>query len=233
MGHKHALYYQIFCWINWLIVLVVHLVDWKKNSNKSSKYLLVIFVIRNLLTFFDLENSRDRMNNVEMFIFLFQNMAFITVQLTLIICLHSKPIYCPVVFISIIGAASGLFVFMSDSEKNQETLKELLMSNIEDFVYLCFIIFGVVQLQVFYYHIFIYELSYELEKKQLVQNEKEKIMENLEEAIITRSGGTINYINRDGFDIIQDIMKFGGQMQKPLRRPSGQMASMRPNYEVS
>lgn len=42
------------------------------------------------------------------------------------------------------------------------------MQNIWDFLSLCSIIYFAVQLQVLYYYIFIYEMSYELEKKQLV-----------------------------------------------------------------
>jgi len=71
-----------------MITFAVHLVALKKGNPQFSKYLLLIFIIRNLLPFFDLENNRDKMNNIEIFIYLFQNIGFITVQLTLIVCLH-------------------------------------------------------------------------------------------------------------------------------------------------
>ena len=76
------------------------------------------------------------------------------------------------------------------------------MNNIEDFLGLCFVIYLAVQLLVFLYLMFIYEMSYYLEKKLPVQEERDKIVENLEEAIITRSGDSINYSNILGFKIM-------------------------------
>lgn len=63
----------------WVIAFVVHFVTHKTGNIKFSSYLLLIYIIRNLIPFFDLENNRDQMNNVEVYIHLFSNMAFISV----------------------------------------------------------------------------------------------------------------------------------------------------------
>lgn len=73
---------------------------------------------------------------------------------------------------SVIGTAMGIFIFMSDSEKNQEKLLELLMQNIWNFFSLFATIYCSVLFMVLCYNIFIYEMRYELEKQQLVLNEK-------------------------------------------------------------
>ena len=62
----------IFCWLIWFIVLVLHVQAKRKGNIQMYNKLILLILIRNLLPYFDLENSRQRLNKIEVVVFLFQ-----------------------------------------------------------------------------------------------------------------------------------------------------------------
>lgn len=56
-------------------------------------------------------------------------------------------------------------------------------------------------------------MSKYLDKKLLIEEERDKIVENLEEAIISRSGSGITYTNMLGFTIMKKIYEFSNLKQ--------------------
>ena len=99
----------------------------------------------------------------------------------------------------------------TDKDKDpysSQVFQELISENKGAFVMLTFTIILLVLLQFLIYKVFCYEMSMYVDKKLLIEEERDQIVENLEEAIISRSGNAINFTNILGFKIMQNIFEF-------------------------